>query len=188
MSQYWVLCTYYALYRLLQGLRHRPFETNRINICWPMGREHLVSIRRFPSFRTQPLENLSHYLHKKWFLSNPAPGENLENGNLVMETGWTSASATRAQSRKADNRSARRIPYYTILYYTILYYTILYYTILYYTIRNYTTLYYTILYCTILYYNVTSYVPIRWKETILQLLNNTCSRRVHKPKINHNPL
>ena len=48
---------------------------------------HPVSIRRFPSFRTQPLENLSHYLRKKTFLSNPAPGENLLSGNLVMETG-----------------------------------------------------------------------------------------------------
>ena len=36
---------------------------------------HPVSVRRFSSFRTQPLENLSHYLRKKGFLSNPAPGE-----------------------------------------------------------------------------------------------------------------
>ena len=42
---------------------------------------HPVSITRFPSFRTQPLAM------KKRFLSNPAPGENLVNGNLVMETG-----------------------------------------------------------------------------------------------------
>ena len=48
---------------------------------------HPVSVTRFPSFRTQPLENLSHYLRKKGFLSNPDPGENLLSGNLVMETG-----------------------------------------------------------------------------------------------------
>ena len=29
---------------------------------------------------------------------------------------------------------------------------------------------------------------LRWKETILKLLTNTCSSRVHKPKISHNPL
>ena len=33
-----------------------------------------------------PLENLSHYLWTNGFLSNPAPGENLVSGNLVMET------------------------------------------------------------------------------------------------------
>ena len=50
---------------------------------------HLVSITRFPSFRTQPLENLSVDSVTNGFLSNPAPGENLESGNLVMETGCT---------------------------------------------------------------------------------------------------
>ena len=50
---------------------------------------HPVSVRRFPSFLTQPMESLSHYLGKKRFLSNPAPGENLLSGNLVMETGCT---------------------------------------------------------------------------------------------------
>ena len=50
---------------------------------------HPVSVTRFPSFRTQTLENLSHYLRKKRFLSNPDPGENLVSGNLVMETGCT---------------------------------------------------------------------------------------------------
>ena len=47
---------------------------------------HPVSITRFPPFRTQPLENLSVDSVKNGFLSNPAPGENLESGNLVMET------------------------------------------------------------------------------------------------------
>ena len=46
-----------------------------------------VSVRRFPSFRTQPLENLSHCLWQKRSMSNPAPGENLVSGNLVMKTG-----------------------------------------------------------------------------------------------------
>ena len=48
---------------------------------------HPVSVRRFPSFRTQPLENLSVDSVNNGFLSNPAPGENLLSGNLVMETG-----------------------------------------------------------------------------------------------------
>ena len=48
---------------------------------------HSVSVRRFPSFRTQPLESLSHYLRTNIFLSNPAPGENILGGNRVMETG-----------------------------------------------------------------------------------------------------
>ena len=47
---------------------------------------HPVSITIFPSFRTQTLDNLSHYLWKNRFLSNPDPGENLVSGNLVMET------------------------------------------------------------------------------------------------------
>ena len=49
---------------------------------------HPVSVTRFPSFRTQTLENLSHYLWKNGFLSNPDPGESLVRGNLVMETGY----------------------------------------------------------------------------------------------------
>ena len=53
---------------------------------------HPVSVTRFPSFRTQPLENLSHYLWTHGFLSNPAPGENLLSGNLVMETGCSCLS------------------------------------------------------------------------------------------------
>ena len=34
---------------------------------------HPVSVRRFPSFRTQPLENLSHYLWKKTISEQPSP-------------------------------------------------------------------------------------------------------------------
>ena len=45
---------------------------------------HPVSVRRFPSFRTQPLENLSRHLWKKRFLSNPAPGENLLNACFLL--------------------------------------------------------------------------------------------------------
>ena len=55
-----------------------------------------VSVRRFPSFRTQPLENLSHYLWTNGFLRNPALGENLLSGNLVMETGCTAGIRLRA--------------------------------------------------------------------------------------------
>ena len=54
------------------------------------SRVHPVSITRFLSFRTQPLENLRVDSVKNGFLSNPAPGENLESGNLVMETGCKS--------------------------------------------------------------------------------------------------
>ena len=50
---------------------------------------HPVSVTRFPSFRTQTLENLSRYLWTKKILSNPDPGENLVSGNLVVETGCT---------------------------------------------------------------------------------------------------
>ena len=53
---------------------------------------HPVSVTRFPSFRTQTLENLSHYLWTNGFLSNPDPGENLVMENLVMETGCTTIS------------------------------------------------------------------------------------------------
>ena len=52
---------------------------------------HPVSITRFPSFRTQTLENLSVDSVKDGFLSNPDPGENLVSGNLVLET-WYSGS------------------------------------------------------------------------------------------------
>ena len=48
---------------------------------------HPVSVRRFPSFRTQPLEHLSVDSVNNGFLSNPAPGEDLPSGSLVMETG-----------------------------------------------------------------------------------------------------
>ena len=58
---------------------------------------HPVSITRFPSFRTQTLENLSRYLWKKRFLSNPDPGENLVSGNLVMETGCSGGNAPSRQ-------------------------------------------------------------------------------------------
>ena len=62
-----------------------------------------VSITRFPSFRTQPLENLSVDSVKNGFLSNPAPGENLARGNLVMETGCTCPGAEREMG--CDNQT-----------------------------------------------------------------------------------
>ena len=64
-----------------------PRIARRGTACQISTRGYTVSVRRFPSFRTQTLENLSRYLWKKRFLSNPAPGENLLSGNLVMETG-----------------------------------------------------------------------------------------------------
>ena len=67
-----------------------------------------VSVRRFPSFRTQPLENLSHYLCTKGFLSNPAPGDNLLSGNLVMETGCMCAWRRPASARRPRTSGAGR--------------------------------------------------------------------------------
>ena len=54
------------------------FENRRIHCCI-----HPVSVRRSPSFRTQPLENLTLPM-KKTYLSNPAPGENLLSGTGYM--------------------------------------------------------------------------------------------------------
>ena len=70
---------------------HTPnyiFQTHNYLLLWtsPSGLPP-VSVRRFPSFWTQPLENLSIDSVTNGFLSNPAPGENLVSGNLVMETG-----------------------------------------------------------------------------------------------------
>ena len=64
---------------------------------------HLVSVTRFPSFRTQPLENLSVGSVTNGFLSNPAPGENLESGNLVMETGCTPNFPTNSDNNSNNN-------------------------------------------------------------------------------------
>ena len=44
---------------------------------------HPVPVRRFPSSRTQPLENLTRLPMNNGFLSDPAPGENILSGNLV---------------------------------------------------------------------------------------------------------
>ena len=41
-------------------------------------------------FGPSPWKVLRHYLWTNGFLSNPAPGENILSGNLVMETGCTS--------------------------------------------------------------------------------------------------
>ena len=40
---------------------------------------------------------------KKTYLSNPAPGENLLSGNLVMETGCTSAPSRSARGRRTPD-------------------------------------------------------------------------------------
>ena len=85
------VCTYVYIYIYIYIYIH-IYTHLYIRICGRHGLLlvlHPVSVRRFPSFRTQPLENLSHYLWKNGFLSNPAPGENLVSGNLVMETGCT---------------------------------------------------------------------------------------------------
>ena len=70
-----------------------------------------VSITRFPSFRTQPLENLSVDSVKNGFLSNPAPGENLESENLVMETGCRRINVDRSIDRSIDAGVRQNIPH-----------------------------------------------------------------------------
>ena len=74
-----------GVHRRAEAEEVRPFKELS---CLPNGTGvHPVSVRRFASFRTQPLENLTPLPMKKTYLSNPAPGENLPTGNLVMETG-----------------------------------------------------------------------------------------------------
>ena len=46
---------------------------------------HPVSVRRFPSFRTQPLENVKPLPMSKWVPEQPSPWRNLLSGNPVME-------------------------------------------------------------------------------------------------------
>ena len=49
---------------------------------------HPVSVRRFPSFRTQPLESLTPLPMNKWISEQPSPWRtSSKSGNLVMETG-----------------------------------------------------------------------------------------------------
>ena len=64
---------------------------------------HPVPVRSFPSFRTQHLENLSVDSVKNGFLSNPAPGENIISGNLVMETGCTKTLDSRGFDSKQNH-------------------------------------------------------------------------------------
>ena len=64
---------------------HESFDVNQ-------NQHSPASLRRFPSFRTQPLESLSVDSVRNRCLSNPTPGENLLSGNLVMETGCSSPS------------------------------------------------------------------------------------------------
>ena len=72
---YYITCYYFIYYFIILS------STLLYSILHP------VSITRFPSFRTQTLENISVDSVKHRFLSNPDPGENLVSGNLVMETG-----------------------------------------------------------------------------------------------------
>ena len=62
---YWttnIHCTYcmYCIYRIT-------------NMLYLLCHTHPVSVTRFPSFRTQTLENLSHYLWNKWVPEQPRP-------------------------------------------------------------------------------------------------------------------
>ena len=50
-------------------------------------------------FGPSPWKILRHYLRTNGFLSNPASGENLLSGNLVMETGCTASSVRVCQNR-----------------------------------------------------------------------------------------
>ena len=90
---------------------------------------HPVSVRRFPSFWTQPLENLSVDSVTNGFLSNPAPGENILSGNLVMETGCTPRPGSRtpchpprcpaACSSRRTPRSMRKMYMYVYIVYVV---------------------------------------------------------------------
>ena len=68
-----------------------PHGNNKLkeNMClmgWHYTRSPLEDSRLFgPS----PWKILALIVYTNGFLSNPAPGENLESGNLVMETGCT---------------------------------------------------------------------------------------------------
>ena len=82
---YTLYTLHYTLYTIHYTLYTIHYATHYATLCYALL--HPVSITKFPSFRTQPLEHLSVDSVKNAFLSNPAPGENLESGNLVMETG-----------------------------------------------------------------------------------------------------
>ena len=101
---------------------------------------HPVSVGRFPSFRTQPLANLSVDSVTNGFLSNPAPGENLVSGNLVMETGCNdndnndtndTTNTNRINrinsinSRLLGGREREREYIYIYIYYYVICYTII---------------------------------------------------------------
>ena len=77
---YYTILYYTILYFLMWA---RP----RQSVLARRSRLHPVSVTRFPSFRTQTLENLTPLPIKDRFLSNPDPGENLVMENLVMEAG-----------------------------------------------------------------------------------------------------
>ena len=93
------LCSTSCLVVTFSCIRILLLHSYYINISCIIITVHPVSVRRFPSFRTQRLENLSRYLWTNGFLSNPAPGENLLSGNLVMETGCREARPLCQSSR-----------------------------------------------------------------------------------------
>ena len=93
-------CTIMGIWQ--QGIVLKRRSSSQKSLC-PVVL-HPVSVRRFPSFRTQPLENLSRYQWKQRFLSNPAPGENLLSGNLVMETtGCTNTTTATTTNNNINN-------------------------------------------------------------------------------------
>ena len=98
---------------ILDPVRQRYFRgpANYYPPYFPVSTLHPVSVRRFPSFRTQPLENLSHHLWTNGFLSNPAPGENLESGNLVMETGGSRLCSQAQEGNIYFTELAERVEY-----------------------------------------------------------------------------
>ena len=70
-------------------LRVRIFQC--LYLCFSLGSEHLRQYTRSPLedsrlFGPSPWKILA-AANEKTYLSNPAPGENLLSGNLVMETG-----------------------------------------------------------------------------------------------------
>ena len=74
-------------------------------------------------FGSSPWKILATTHEQKRFLSNPAPGENLLSGNLVMETGCTiPVLAALGRPESLMGWVARPFSVFNILYYTIIYY------------------------------------------------------------------
>ena len=72
------------------GLAFSSQNEERSHVCPHYTRSPLQDSRLFGP---RPWKILATTYETNGFLSNPAPGENLLSGNLVMETGWYSWSA-----------------------------------------------------------------------------------------------